>query len=544
MELQTQQKFYKCSACERKVTLVNSRTITEKVEKAIKTYTMAFLSCNHAVVDPEVWIDSIDRWLEDFESIDGKRLFPFQREGVKFLLKNGKGLIADEMGLGKTLQAIATILTNPAEFLPCLAVVPSSVAIQWQRQVMRWSAKSGHPIIPQIISSSGETPMPEVFDMVIVGYDMLWRLELTEEDIKKYRTIILDESQRMKRSGEKDTKRAAEVLRICSHIPHVFGLSGTPFKNSLFEYYNILHAIKPDRFPGFRNFVWRFVSTHKVGYATKYGGLRKGTEKEFSRLTDDIVIRRERAEVAPEIPAVMRDFQYCDLDKAVEGAYRYQMQEFLKEYSKDKSQYNNILQYITAMRTLTSISKIPNTIDKASEILLTTNDSVVIFYHLDDAGTGIYNGLSELCKDGGLAPPIRFVSSLNDIQRQQAIDDFRKKKSRIFLASTLCGGEGVDGLHEVCHRVIMHERQWNPGNEEQAESRLTRFGSEATGGYVDSIYMIAAGTIDDYFTELVEVKRENFRKAMGKEAVSWQESTLMAELFETLATKGLKRWRL
>ena len=88
----------------------------------------------------------------------------------------------------------------------------------------------------------------------------------------------------------------------------------------------------------------------------------------------------------------------------------------------------------------------------------------------------------------------------------------------------------------------MHERQWNPANEEQAESRYTRFGQDAAS--VDVLYMIAAGTIDDYFTELVERKREAFRKGMNKEAQSWAETSLMQELFEVLATKGMKQWRL
>jgi len=40
-----------------------------------------------------------------------KNLYPFQREGVKFVIsRHGKALIADEMGLGKTIQAIASAL--------------------------------------------------------------------------------------------------------------------------------------------------------------------------------------------------------------------------------------------------------------------------------------------------------------------------------------------------------------------------------------------------------------------------------------------------
>jgi SNF2 family DNA or RNA helicase len=539
--------FYKCPVCKHKVT-EKSRLKQTDIEKTggrviKKEYYMIGLSCNHICIDPPIWIDDVDAYLDSFISLDGKTLFPFQREGVKFLLKNGKGLIADEMGLGKTIQAIATIMSNPKQFLPALVICKSAITLNWVRQIVRWSGAANNdvPIISQIISTSkGEVPMLNIFPITIISYDLLRRLDWPDERWSAYRTVILDEVQQIKRSGAKDTKRASAVMELIAKIPHVIALSGTPFKNTLFEYYNVLHALKPDRFPGFNNFLWRFVDVYKDRKGTtKYGGLRKGTEKEFIRLTEDIVIRRERKEVAPEIPTVNRQFQFCDLDKNLENAYRKLMIDFSDAYYRGEK-FNNILEYINKMRYLTTMSKIDNTVDTVSEALLTSDEQIVVFYHHDDAGEAINRKLTELMTDGDMIPPLRYVSSLSDQQRDIVVQDFRNKKSRVLLCSTLAGGEGID--LEFCHRAVMHERQWNPGNEEQAESRFTRFGS--TAEYVDVIYQIAAGTIDDYFTELVEVKRERFRKGMNKEAQPWNETGLMQELFEVLATKGMKQWRL
>ena len=46
-----------------------------------------------------------DKTLDDLLTV---RLYPYQKEGIRFAVKAGKAIIADEMGLGKTIQAIAS----------------------------------------------------------------------------------------------------------------------------------------------------------------------------------------------------------------------------------------------------------------------------------------------------------------------------------------------------------------------------------------------------------------------------------------------------
>ena len=43
------------------------------------------------------------------------QLYPFQAEGVQFMLENEGTLLADEMGLGKTLQAIGLVNALPVQ---------------------------------------------------------------------------------------------------------------------------------------------------------------------------------------------------------------------------------------------------------------------------------------------------------------------------------------------------------------------------------------------------------------------------------------------
>ena len=68
--------------------------------------TVWLLKCGH-MIQEEVLNSSRP---EDIRSMDGKRLYPFQNEGVRFIEKSGgRCLVGDEMGLGKTIQALAAM---------------------------------------------------------------------------------------------------------------------------------------------------------------------------------------------------------------------------------------------------------------------------------------------------------------------------------------------------------------------------------------------------------------------------------------------------
>ena len=45
------------------------------------------------------------------------------------------------------------------------------------------------------------------------------------------------------------------------------------------------------------------------------------------------------------------------------------------------------------------------------------------------------------------------------------------------VASTLAAGEGLN--LQTCSDCVIHERQWNPANEEQVEGRFIRIGQIA-----------------------------------------------------------------
>jgi SNF2 family DNA or RNA helicase len=116
---------------------------------------------------------------------------------------------------------------------------------------------------------------------------------------------------------------------------------------------------------------------------------------------------------------------------------------------------------------------------------------------------------------------------------------FRVSPSRMMIASTQAGGVG--GNLQFVSDAVMLERQWNPSKEEQAEKRHHRYGQKNA---VTVTYMIASGTIDEYFTELVEQKRALVAASLDGQEIAWNEQNLMSELAQVLVTRGKKAWKL
>ena len=97
------------------------------------------LECGHANVTNSLKADEIT-----IVSSDGRELFPFQLEGVKFVEDaGGRAIIADEMGLGKTVQACAFIKRNLKKSLPCIWVCKAGLKAQTFAETYWWTGSRG-----------------------------------------------------------------------------------------------------------------------------------------------------------------------------------------------------------------------------------------------------------------------------------------------------------------------------------------------------------------------------------------------------------------
>lgn len=513
-----------------------------KNEYSIGNKTFIVLRCDHII--QKIHLDST-KSPEMIVSLDNKRLFPFQVEGVRFIEKSGgRCLVGDEMGLGKTIQALATLILHE-DMRPFLWIGKSSLKYQYQHEIMRWM---GDDYFAQVIEGARDFMLPG-FVGYIVSYDLLRRLTNKDvsfaEKIQKagIKTIVLDECQQIKNS---ESSRTIHTRALCKVVPNVLALSGTPIKNHAAEYFPILNILNPQMFPRESDFIRFQCDSYWNGYGYKTGGLRD--PERFKEKTKNFIIRRERSEVMPDLPKIQRQFQLHEMGKEVEKAYVEAFKQFRNDYNKglkDNSvdSFNdaaNILAYLSRMRHLVGLAKIDPCIDNVMEFLGSTERKLTIFYHHVDVGDILVKKLNEVLLELGLHTALHLTADLSSEARYDMVTKFtHEPKCRILIASTLASGEGLN--LQICSDCILMERQWNPANEEQAEARFPRPGSTAES--IAAMYLVAVGTVDEFFSEIVERKREIVASTLGGEAVEWDQSSIMKELASVLAATGGQRWK-
>lgn len=493
------------------------------------------LACGH-IMHSEV-LSSESAIYDSLQFSDGCKPREYQLDAIKFAEEsNVRCIIADEQGLGKTIESLCTLRLHKEKLLPALVVCPSSVKLQWMFETHRICGNAPEYLV-QVIQSGKEMAMPG-FNMYVITYDMLKNEKVFSMLPEGYiKTIIIDECQRIKNHL---SERAKAVQRIAKKTEHIIAMSGTPIKNNAGEYFTVLNLVKPTLFPHYQKFIDNYCDAYNNGWSQKVGGLKDA--ERFHEDTKDIIIRRTKAEVLKDLPSLDRKFHHVELDKKLNKAYAAAMEELEEAmYSDDDSftAMSNKIAIMSKMRHITGIGKVADCVDFVTEFILSTDRKMVIFTHHQDVMEMLRMQLNAWLADGGFNPTLVMSSSLDGNARSALVESFKDLSNRVMIASTLAAGEGLN--LQFCSDAVLLERQWNPANEEQSEARFHRFGQENS---VTITYFIASGTIDEFFTELVEVKRSIVAAAMDNKSIEWSQQTLMKELAEILVTRGRKAWSL
>jgi SNF2 family DNA or RNA helicase len=526
------------------------------------TQVFILLECSHTIIREIVKSEEIE-----MVSSDGRRPFPFQLESVKFLEEaECNGMILHEQGLGKTIIECLLLTRNP-RLLPTLLVVKSGLRAQWFAEIFRWTGRAS-----QVITSSRELPLFEYFDIIIVSLDTLRLLRpdckplsemdkerlraqgkripnqtpiWTDEICSHFKHICVDESHKIKNPNSSRTEALRLIVKAANGgvKPPIVMLSGTNIEKHAGEFFVTLNMTRPEMF-------YNIAQYHQQWCEMKDGRIAgiKNPER-WKEYTSHFILRYTRAQVMPELPKVMRQFRLCEIEGDELKAYIKVVKEFQKaeEDPEVNLSQSDILGYMSKMRHITGIAKVNAALEFIEEFLLEAEGrKLVIFLHHKLAGAILMEKLTQLCKDGGYAAPLYLSGELNALtQRPQMVEEFKKPGNRLMVASTLASAEGLN-MQFVTDCLFM-ERQWNPSTEEQAEGRFPRPRPEdpwPADAKINAHYLIAAGTIDDFFTELVEFKRRNVKQTLDGEEMVWDEKNLLVELRNQLLSKGLKKWSL
>lgn len=463
------------------------------------------------------------------------KLFNFQIASARFVeqglaIQKGAGIFHD-MGLGKTIIPLAYIKYHPSETNPTLYVVKSAIKFNWLKEILRWLGPS---YLGQIINTSKDSLIPGL-KTYIIAYDLLRRFPKEKLEALNIKLIVMDECQQIKNVDSGRTQALRKIVNNPSI--KVIPLSGTPWKNRGSEFFPVLNILSPTKFHSQAAYV-----NNWVAFEIDHNGKRKergiNRPEKFKEYIKDIVIRYEYNEVMDEYPDINRMKIPVQLDELTQREYDNSTSAFIAWYNtaiidgtEDQLSGIEILAKLAKMRHITGLAKIPATISFAEDFYENTDKSLVIFVHHQDVGSILYDEFKKLFTDVNVC---KITGAMNDVEKFESAEKFNTKRS-FMIASTLAAGEGIN--LQSCHDSIMHERQWNPQNEDQAApGRFRRIGQKSN--VINISFCEAEDTVDEYLDILVDKKRKAFHDAMNNSELKvWSENNIGLELAKMIMTK-------
>lgn len=469
--------------CEYKRTELNYRNGHE-ILIHYKTY-----KCGHTeILETDLTVEE-----KFFASLNGKKsAYQYQRDGLGFTVQSDYNcLIADAMGLGKTIQAELAIRT--LNKFPVLIVVKSATTMQWIRETHEWAFNDPLAIFPIIGTKSF---IPPGFKCYLISMDTLGRNGTWKKLVKMgFKCVVVDECHSFKDEGSSRTAALIQLIRE-GKIAHKIFLSGTPIKNRAGEYFTVLNLLAPDYFPSQHSFKTRWLEPE--GNPVQYKRLNPYRVDQFKELISKWVIRREKHEVLKDLPSFTRNFQYITIeDQDLKNSYNKQldlMQNLMN--SGQLTDTFSILGQLQKLRRLTGLAKISTCHEYVTEFLENTDDKIAIGIQHESVRDALYVMLQKYnC--------LKLSGEDSTWRKDDIVQRFKEDKHRVLVINELAGGVGLN--LQMCANCLVLERQWNAADEEQFESRFHRNGQTKP---VIADYMIASGTIDEWFHNMNEEKRQ------------------------------------
>lgn len=437
--------------------------------------------------------------------------YPYQQEGIARGLEWKRFILGDAPGLGKTLQSIGII--HAAGAWPCLVICPSSLKINWQREVEKFTDTKA-----LVLSDAVRTTWPyllqmRMFQYAVVNYESLrkyfvWDIKAPSggsfrlkdvvfcPQIRLFRSVIIDESHRVK---DASTQQAKFTKGLCTGKEYVILLSGTPVVNrpaDLVSQLSMMDRLKD--FGGQGQFLLDYTQ----------GDEQASNLDELSRrLYSTCLLRREKEKVLTQLPAKTRVDLYVDISNRDEyDTAQQDLAQYLREYRlctepeiRRKMRMEALVRFMT-LRGIAARGKVAQAVDFI-RVFLSSGQSLVVFCSLHDI-------VDELRKAFPRAVTVTGRDSA--AMKQAAVDSFQQGKSKLIICSIKAAGVGL--TLTAASRVAFIEFPWTYADCQQCEDRCHRIGQRDN---VTCYYLIGRGTIDSRLYQIIYDKRTIANRIMA-----------------------------
>lgn len=473
-------------------------------------------------------------------------LFGYQRSGVAWLSDIRRGILTDEMGLGKSAVAIRTLtglLKSGVDVLPALIVCPSSLRLNWARELEKWwpgltvTVVSGSASLRRKqletpshiyvinyesvrlhsrLSAYGSIRLRHCHDCDISTRDdpkmTPARCERCPRELnnKQWATVIVDEAHRIKDPKAKQTRA---VWSLPNPTSSVFALTGTPIANSIGDLWSLLHLVEPRAFSARSQFLDRYaLMSYGVFGSLDVLGVKPERTNEFRALTEPRIRRLTKKEVLTQLP----DKTYQVIPVEMTGVQLKTYNQMLKETLADLdggrlvarsalAKVTRLLQFASASGWLDEdnvlqLAEPSNKIDAAIEIAGDLGKPLVIFA----VSKKLINITDQALRRAKFKTGL-ITGDVSILDRQMTVDQFQRGELDVILLTVGAGGEGITLTR--ADTVLFMQRSWSNVQNLQAEDRVHRIGSEIHDK-ITIIDLVTADSVDWRVRERVAEKAE------------------------------------
>ncbi|GAP64148.1 hypothetical protein ARMA_2571 [Ardenticatena maritima] len=434
-------------------------------------------------------------------------LRPYQKAGYNWLhflhRYHFGGCLADDMGLGKTVQVLVFLLSlreSGHAQRADLIVVPRSLVENWRREAARFT-----PSLRVLVHAGPQrTEDPSVFDqydLVITTYGTALR------DAKMLRQytfhyVVLDESQAIKNPLTK-TARALRLLKS----DHRLAMTGTPVENNTIELWSLFAFINPGLLGNFKYFREHFATPIERFQDDETADLLR-------RLVYPFILRRTKAQVAPELPPRTERVFFTEMTNEQAALYehwRTHYRNLLLGLIQEEGLQQARMKVLEGLLRLRQIAIHPKLVDRTYqgtsgkfELLLETLETLREEGHKALIFSQFVKvlGLVREELDARGIPYAYLDGQTRD--RQAIVDRFQHDESLpFFLISLRAGGVGLNLT--AADYVIHIDPWWNPAVEQQAADRTHRIGQDKP---VFVYRLITRDTVEEKILDLQERKQQ------------------------------------
>jgi SNF2 family DNA or RNA helicase len=413
--------------------------------------------------------------------------YPYQVQGIAFLMPRHAALLADEMGLGKTVQVIVALrlLFHAGLIQRALVVCPKPLVLNWSRELRTWAEDVPFEVIGGDTEARRASWLVSNCPLKLVNYEVLTRdAPLLTDDAARFDVVVLDEAQRIKNKESKTAQVARSLRRARS-----WAMTGTPIENRTDDLISLFEFIDPGRVPP------------------------DTPAKQLPALTGDCILRRVKEDVASHMPPkVLRD-TYLELTPAQREAYDRAEKEGVVQLNAlgETITVQHVFELVMRLKQICNFDPLTGQSAKLEQLqadmaeVAESGRKAIVFSQWVEPLERLAEALAEF-------GPLQFHGKVPQRDRQAVLDQFKSDATKHVLLMSY--GTGSVGLNlQFTNYVYLFDRWWNPAVEDQAINRAHRLGQKQT---VFVTRFVSQNTIEGRIAEVLEKKRQLFNELIAQ----------------------------